>query len=229
MWGEPYGRAGLIPRMAQSALALTGSWPPAGYIAPTPMPSDLGSRWIGNLYPEPAALRDGMRAQLDTWLATPAQARGCGRWGVKEVRWDATVGHFLAWLYPDARFVFLIRDPWACWASAKGTTWYRSWPGEPVRTLADFIGHWRHLAESFLTWPTDNGLLTRYEDLIAPRFPVDALAQHTGIRVDTGALQARLRGLATPPVDLTPAEIDAVEQAAGPVVSALGYARPAAR
>lgn len=227
LWGEPYGRAGLIPAMTRSALVLREDWPAAGQLAPQQLPQDLSGRWIANLYPEASALRSSFRAQLDTWLAAPARARGFRRFGLKEVRLQAMDAHFLRWIYPDARFFFAVRNPWDAWMSAKGGVWFTRWPNEGVQDAAGFARHWRRLMHGFLQWPDDSGMLVRYEDVTSPGFDTRQLSEHAGLRALDGAvLQKKIRGISKPPTPLDSSEIEIIRQVCGPVAGALGYAGP---
>ncbi len=229
VWGEPYGRAGLLPAMTRSALALGDDWPLAGAVAPQVLPTDLGRHWIANLYPEPQALRDAFRAQLDTLLALPAQRRGFSRFGVKEVRLHGVDAAFLRWIYPDARFFFLVRDPWAAWSSAKGAQWLLRWPEQKVADARAFAHLWRRLAESFLQWPDDSGLLLRLEDLVQPDFDLRILARHGRLASVDGELrQLRIRGMQKPPIPLDAAEIETITQLTGRLAQRLGYTPPQA-
>src|SRR6185312_1965624 len=103
-------------------------------------------------------------------FAEPARRNGAERWGIKEVRLDCDHAFYLRWLFPRARFLFLIRNPYFAWRSyaaraAKGWKWYHRWPDEPV-TVASFAAHWRRLAADFLeNHHQVNGLIVRYEDL----------------------------------------------------------------
>lgn len=227
LWGEPYGQAGIIPAMTRSAMVLREHWPAEQQIAPERLPPDLSGRWIANLYPEAAALRQSFRAQLDTWLAAPARARGFRRFGLKEVRLHVMDAHFLRWIYPDARFFFAVRNPWDAWMSAKGRTWYTRWPSEGVRDAAGFARHWRHLLESFLSWPDDSGLLVRYEDVIHPSFDTRQLSEHAGLRdLDSAVLRRKIRGIAEPPTPLDVTEIETIGRICEPIAAPLGYGGP---
>ena len=76
MWGEPYGRAGLIPGMTRSAMALRTdqgeTWPMPQVFAPDVV-GDVSESWIANFYPPPDALKRSMHAQLDALLSQPAR------------------------------------------------------------------------------------------------------------------------------------------------------------
>ena len=241
VWGEPYGRACPVQALTRSAMALRSDawagkqaaepdWPAAQSFAPEELPEDLSDKWIANLYPEPAALKRGWRAQLDTLFAEPAASRGYARFGVKEVRWQALDARFLQWMYPDARFFFLVRNPWDAWASAKGASFVKSWPNDRVADVTSFLRHWRRCVESYVRWPGEGGFLVRYEDLTHPNFDVQDIAEHACVeRVDPAVLDQRIRGMAKEPTMLDPVEVEHVRRLAGPAAELLGYTGPGGR
>jgi len=224
IWGEPYGRAGLIPAMARSALVLRDDWPAASCFAPRSLPDDLENRWIANLYPPASAFKSSFRVQLDTLFAEPAASRGYPRWGLKEVRFHAVDARFLKWIYPDARFFFLIRNPWDAWASARGGLWYTRWPNGKITNATTFATHWLNLTKSFLQWNDDSGFLLRYEDLIVSGTDLSPLARHGGLfEIDRSVLDVKLRGMDRPPVELPSTDVQAIASIAGDTASNLGY------
>ncbi|MED5371104.1 MAG: sulfotransferase [Myxococcota bacterium] len=226
MWGEPYGRAGLIPAMTRASFCLREEWPNEMHCR-VPDAPERQEAWIANMYPEPAALKASFRAQLDTLFAQPAAARGHQRWGIKEVRLQAMDARFLRWIYPDARFVFLLRSPWAAWSSAKGIPFYEQWPTRKVETVQAFAAHWNKLALSFMQWPDDSGMIVRYEDLIRPGFNLQALADHCQLsHIDPTPLQHKIRGLRKEPSPLSPQEVSFIQQVCGTACEVAGYRTP---
>ncbi|MFT5587624.1 MAG: hypothetical protein ACI9VR_005237 [Cognaticolwellia sp.] len=228
VWGEPYGRSGLIPSLTRASLALRPEWPTEMHFA-EPSHDDLVGGWIANMYPPPQALRDSFRAQLDTLFALPAQARGFARWGLKEVRLQAMDARFLSWVYPQARFVFLVRNPWDAWASAKGLQLYEQWPNRPIETVEQFSKHWAKLTRSFLQWPSENGLLVRYEDLIQPGYDLGQISTHCGLKaLDPGPLSVKIRGIRKEPSILDAHEIALIASTSAQLGEILGYSGPEA-
>jgi hypothetical protein len=72
-------------------------------------------------------------------------------------------------LYPNARFIFLYRNPLEAYRSycRYGRNWYDTWPDKPVFTPTSFGRHWRSLTEGFLREEQALGaLVVRYEDLV---------------------------------------------------------------
>ena len=125
----------------------------------------LHIQWIPNISPSP----DHLRHAFSTWFiqlyGKPALERGRPRWGIKEVRPGAVDNaKVLQEIFPEARFVFLVRNPADTLASAKGTLFYRQFDG-PV----GFLKTWVDNVRAFLDAEACAGLcseLVRYEDLI---------------------------------------------------------------
>lgn len=223
VWGEPYGRAGLIPAMTRSAICLREDWPAAHHY-PTLSTSQLSSSWIANTFPPAQALRDAFRAQLDTLLAAPARDRGYPRWGIKEVRLQGMDAQLLKWLYPDARFALLVRDPWAAFSSAKGVQFALHWPTRMVTDAHSFAKHWAACARSFLELTDPCYRVIRYEELCAPTFDFEGLRAHLELAtIDPQVRDQRIRGMAKPPLPLDAHEIAVIEQIAGPIAARFGY------
>ncbi|MCP4805640.1 MAG: sulfotransferase [Proteobacteria bacterium] len=227
IWGEPYGRAGLIPAMTRSAMTLRDDWPHAGHFSDDL--TRLQDKWIANLYPPAAAIKKGYEAQLDALIGEPARQAGFSRFGLKEVRLHGLDARFLNWIYPDARFVFLVRNPWDAWSSCKGSDWYLSWPDRKISSAAQYASHWRRVVESFLRWPGDDAILIRYEDLIHPEFDLEVLRGHCRVgSLDGSVLTRKLRGMKKLPEPLTMFEAQQIQSTAGELAQICGYEGPSA-
>ncbi|MBU1227620.1 MAG: sulfotransferase [Actinobacteria bacterium] len=246
MWGEPYDHCGLIRSVAESLRSFAapwppgsskGLWPPAGYIVDSHDPPSSGS-WIANAYPHPADLLAAHRALFDRLFAHPAAEMGFELWGIKEVRLDGEHALYLKTLYPDARLVFLHRNPWDAWLSyrrrhderASAYWWFRRWPDEEVSTPADFGAIWQRMAESFLTWGPVLGAATiAYESMVRGE-SLDALEWAAGAEVDGSVLRKRLGGSPADRRDGRPrleaAEAAEIATAVGGTAVRLGYTGP---
>lgn len=229
IWGEPYDECGLIQALAQGMRAFRPGWPPLDYFYDGTPPDQLTGEWIANLFPSLDDWRRGQRALFDKLFAEPAQRAGAKRWGVKEVRLTADHCHYLRWLYPHARFVFLYRDPLEAYRSYSryGRNWYDVFPDEPVFTPTQFGRHWRLLMEGYLKEAqTLDALLVKYEDLVAGRVALDELDRQLDIRVDRGVLQRKVgsseRG--GEKVHVNALERWLLRRAVGPTAAKLGYA-----
>ncbi len=196
IWGEPYDECGMIQALAGSMRAFRPGWPPQDYYydGNTP-PGQLSSEWIANLFPSLNDMRQAHRSFFDALFTEPAKRAGAKRWGIKEVRLHAGHAHYLRWLYPKARFVFLYRNPLDAYLSycRYGCNWYDTFPGRPVFTPTRFGRHWQMLLQSFLNEAGKlDALLVRYEDVITGKFPLDKLEQHLDIAVDHSLLKIKV-------------------------------------
>ena len=228
IWGEAYGRAGLVQSLTATAMGLNEGWTTQGHFGSEEVFENLSDHWIANLYPPPEAMRDALAAPLETLLAWPAAERGFDRFGLKEVRLQAIHARFLEWVYPSSRFVFLIRNPWDAWKSARGLGLMAHWAGPVMDHPQKFAAHWARLAESFLSWDQENGQLLRYEDLRSTC--LEKLATHCRLgTLDASVLDRVQSGVNRPaPAPLSPAAIEVIRAVAGPVAQKLGYAGPTA-
>lgn len=182
IWGEPFARSGLAQTLLTQFRAFTDEWPPPDYFIDN-FADDLESQWIANSYPAPERLIVAHRAFFTELLAVPARARGHRRWGLKEVRLGGSHALYLRLLFPKARFVFLIRDPYAGFASFRHyiKSDFLAWPELPVHSAADFGRLWHNLVSDFeRVCPMVDGLWLRYEDYLDDPALHQALCDHVG-------------------------------------------------
>ena len=228
IWGEPYDECGLIQALAASMKAFRPGWPPQEYFYDGTPPNQLSGEWIANLFPSLEDWRKGQRVLFDTMFAAPAKRAGAARWGIKEVRLDAEHCAYLRWLYPNARFVFLYRNPLEAYRSycRYGRSWYDTFPDSPVFTPTAFGTHWRKLMQGFLKDAKAlDALVIRYEDLVAGLTPLDELEAYLNITIDRTVLKAKV---GTSERGGEKARVNALERwllrrAVAPVAEALGY------
>ncbi len=228
IWGEPYDECGLIQALAECMKAFRKGWPPKEYFYDGTPPHQLTGEWVANLFPSLDEWRNGQRALFDTMFAQPAKLAGAERWGIKEVRLTAEHCAYLHWLYPNARFVFLYRDPLEAYRSycAYGRSWYDTFPDRPVFTPTQFGAHWRKLIEGFLSEAEPLGaLLVKYEDLISGKVSLDDLDRHLAITVDRNVLGRKVGSSerAGKKADVNALERWLLRRAVGPVAAQLGY------
>lgn len=198
IWGEPFDRSNVVANMRNQLRPFTRDWPPEKYFLHARHDSHHDD-WVANLYPEVRHLRQAHTAFFLNLFDIPATANGNNRWGIKEVRLDCDDALYLHWLFPDARFVFLYRDPRAAYTSYRQfQRWYDHWPDTKVITPIQFARHWSRLTKSFLegshAFP---GVLVRYEDL-SSESTLDALERLLGFRPLSPDALRRLDGHATP-------------------------------
>jgi hypothetical protein len=137
VWGEPWNRTDLLPRLRESLAPIGDAWPfPGSTIDELEASSDepLTERWVANLFPATADLLEAHRSLLRRLFADPAAAHGCQRWGAKFVRLGVDDARYLRLLFPGARLLFVHRDPADAWASYQGRDLlaYVRYPDDPV-------------------------------------------------------------------------------------------------
>jgi hypothetical protein len=229
VWGEPYDRCGYIQRLAETLQALGSEWPPDRFFLTAREETgstDHSNEWVANLYPALADLRASHRAFFDRLFLDPAKDRGYQRWGLKEVRLSAEHAAYLKWLYPNARFLFLVRDPLAAYKSYRiFRPWYDRWPESPVLTPGAFGRHWAGIAESFLQGHVElDARLIRFEDLIGGQTEIGELSTYLDLDLDPEVLGRRVTGRGTATLADVPAvEYRLLRRAVEPVASSLGY------
>ncbi len=237
IWGEPYGDAGIIPGLANSARALLrADWPHPMMI----LDEDANKKlydvirdepyniWMANLYPKPELLRNSFRGMLDQLFHAPAQTLGRTRFGLKEVRYDGSTALFLQWLYPDARFIFLHRNPYDAWASYKGARWCYQWPKVVVDDVRMFAKLWRRNFESFLLFQSDPAAINiLFEDLIrSPDTLIPMLEEHCGLTLKREVMHKKIRGMDKDSMWVSDKEEAIIRQICGDIAEALGYLGP---
>ena len=232
IWGEPFGQRDPVRQMADMFLPFRDSYPrPDHFLAQRRQSGDFdpSGAWVANLYPDVADLQRAQRTFLDSLFAQPAHAAGYRRWGLKEVRLDAYQAEYLQTLFPQARLVFLIRNPYDAYRSYRVRGgWYDRFPDRPVFDPEPFARHWLRLTQSFLDRAPDLGaLIVRFEEMTRdPAFP-DRLSAHTGLAIDPRVLTVRKRGNEDAvPTPIRPKEIRALESILGDLAASLGYPAP---
>ena len=140
-------------------------------------------QWIACMNMPEDAVYAGLRYFFDRIYADPAVEMGYPRWGVKEVISGVETARFLRNLYPDAKFVFLVRDPFACLLSLKRRKWLSGTVNN--RPVVYFSKLWRDLASEFKN--AEFGFYLRYEDLIKDEQTLKELQDYleiTGLSLD---------------------------------------------
>lgn len=230
IWGEPYDECGIVQAMAEPMKAFRKGWPPQDYLYESgTRPEELTSAWVANLFPDMNTLRKGYCAFFETTFGDSASEAGAQRWGIKEVRWDASHAFFLQWIYPEAKFIFLYRDPLAAYRSycRYGRDWYDTYPEKPVLTPWAFGKHWRRLMEDFSTHADALGaMMLSYEELsgASPEL-IERIERHLEVKLDPAVLQKKVgtseRGGEKPWVSRLESTI--LRKATKPVAASFGY------
>lgn len=134
-------------------------------------------KWVACLNPPLDHFIAGFRALFDATYAKPAAELGYASWGVKEVQSGIDTARFLRQVYPEARFVFLVRNPVDCLTSIKRRDWMgHQGDHEPVTFYA---GHWQRLAAEFRG--AEFGYRIRYEDLLSSPEAAAGLAKYLDV------------------------------------------------
>jgi hypothetical protein len=197
LWGEPFGRLALLPRLAAATCAFDSEWPTKGIWCPDAGPDHRSpAEWVTNLFPPGKDFRSAVRQFLLCWCAEPARRTGHRRWGFKDVRLGAAEAVLLRWAFPRAKFVVLTRHPFAAYRSASranppGRPWgmFARWPDRPVTGAAPFARHWNALATSWIGTTVPHTLV-KYEDVVAGTFDFRKLETTLGLKFDEAAALA---------------------------------------
>jgi hypothetical protein len=139
--------------------------------------------WIACINPPEQIIKDALRRTLEDIYAETARRMGYQRWGVKEVFTGTDTARLLMELYPEAKFVFLVRNPLACILSIKRRDWMdQKGMRDPLMFYAN---HWKKLAAGFRS--AGFGHYVRYEDLVEKQETRELLINYvelTGIPPD---------------------------------------------
>jgi len=138
---------------------------------------DSVHKWVACLNPPLGTFLQSLRGCLEGSYGTPAAELGYMNWGVKEVQSGVDTARFVRRLYPEAKFVFLVRNPSDCLTSIKR----RSWMGHHGNAdpVTYYSNHWRRLAAEFRA--ADFGYRIRYEDLLGSPRIMDELVNYLGV------------------------------------------------
>jgi hypothetical protein len=227
LWGEPFGLSGPIESLSDPLRCFTDRWPESHHFYDGLDSESLSKKFIGNLYPSVQDLLRAHQAFFERVFAEPARRAGAARWGFKEVRLSVDHAIYLKWLFPRAKFLFLIRNPYDAWRSyaaraAKGWRWFKRWPDEPL-TVKSFAAHWRQLVTSFRDDHRQvDGLMVRYEDL--ERGEYTAIEDYLGFALSREAGLINPSDGGPPPLsELSEPDRTALEGGLGTLATALGY------
>ena len=195
IWGEPFGEAGIIPRLAYSLAAINFIWPPDNYFKNNSGLQELSNQWIANLTPPVCFLKKSHTALLQKWLGESAKSKfDISRWGLKEVRLTIDHAKYLKWLFPNARFIFIYRNLFDAYKSWRGNSWYGAWPGYFSWSPVVFARHWKLLLKGYLNGYKDvDGIIIKFEDLVAGKIPLKEIADHIGVNnIDPSVLNKKI-------------------------------------
>ncbi|WP_200343612.1 sulfotransferase family protein [Rhodovibrio sodomensis] len=168
IWGEPFDRSGIVQKLADMCRPFTFEWPSSNFIF-----ENIGSNrilseeWIANLYPSLSDFRGAHRDMLLRLFKEPAEKNGYEYWGLKEVRFSVAQAEYLQYIFPNAKFIFIVRNPVDAYKSyLPWRRWFKEWPERPVLTPFEFGRVWNEKVNDFVRNSHKvNGLLIRYEEL----------------------------------------------------------------
>lgn len=228
IWGEPYPYSDYIRTMAATLTCITRTTPPDQFfLGEPPGFRDVDpNKWTACMYPHPRHLLHAHRAFFWALYRDPAIARGYSRWGLKEVVLSTQEASYLRWLFPEAKLVFLYRNPYDAYRSYRSFgDWYFRWPDSPVFTAARFGRVWRMLVDDFVAESHRlDGMLVRYEDLVSDRSTLTALSEHLGTSVSTLVANTKVTGRSDAALNPIPRlELLQLRRAVEPTASRLGY------
>lgn len=227
MWGEPFSNTNLITSLARSALALTQpNWPQAGHFPKhEQILQNPEEHFIANWYPPMQAMYEAHRTMLDRLFKQPAYEMGKERFGIKFVRLSLEEMHYLEWLYPDAKFIILFRNPWDCWRSYKGYNWMYRWPKGKISTAQQFAKIWEKQTRELLSHPqSDTVKALRYEDFLQPDFNWDRLREFCELpNISNRALEKRIKGVQIAPQPITETDCQIVDKICRSLSTPLGF------
>lgn len=227
IWGEPYSDSSLIQMLTQSALSLTQpNWPTERhFLNRAEFQENPEEFFIANWYPPMQSMVEAHRAMLDRLFNQSACDLGKQRFGAKFVRLSIKEMYYLQWLYPDAKFIILVRNPWDCWKSYKGYQWMYRWPKGVIKTVQQFAKLWEHQTRELLSEPPLASVrVLRYEDFLHPDFAWDTLKDFCELpNINPATLNKRIKGVPQEPLPITTEDCQTIQQICGGLASQLGY------
>ena len=192
MWGEPLEDRLVLPRMHAMVADYSEN---DGHIkyAIDSLEGELTNEWIANLNPGYEQLLKAHRNFFDSFFDLSVHDTDRSRWGVKSVRWSAHHAQYLRLLYPNAKFVFLVRNPIDAWRSYRGRTWYSSYPDFKIDNVVKFCAHWKYMTESFVDRKDElGGLLVKYEDIHGKEKILADLETYLAVNIDRSVIEKRV-------------------------------------
>lgn len=134
-------------------------------------------QWIANITPPYTDIISSVRSMLMDLYGKRAEALGYARFGIKETRCDLITAKYLQVLFPDAKFIFLVRNPLDVILSIKRHNWVGRQAGHT--TLRHYAEHWRVRSTQFRE--IGFGKVFRYEDFISKSHPRNEMMDYLEI------------------------------------------------
>lgn len=225
VWGEPYSHAGMIDSLSETIKSFTKTWPLDNWFVSEYDTHNLSNLWVANLYPDVKYLHQASLDYMSALFEQPAKKLGFEFWGIKDVRLTIDHAHYLQWLYPNAKFLFLYRNPYKAYMSYRSARdWYKKWPDKPIFTPRSFAEHWRELVSGYINGHKEvNGMLIKYEDLTNSKLDICALKKYLSIDIDPEVLYTKLGSSKVKPHEIPNFELRQIKKIVDPLASKLGY------
>lgn len=176
---------------------------------------DESNKWVASMNPPFPHILNSYRNMFQNLYGAPAKKIGYSRWGVKEIRADISTIKMLKILFPKAKFIFLVRNPFDCLRSIKQRNFmFLDNFGNPVlnNQLSHFAKNWANLSAMY--HGESQGFKLRYEDIINNKLEISSLCQY----LELAQMDVSLIGgdsvdwkAPIPEVDLTDEEIQQVK------------------
>ena len=194
IWGEPFSHARIISHLADGVSAITKNWPQDEWFIDQYDLTKLDSTFVANMYPAIRDMQQGCLAYFKAMLEEPASQKGFDRWGLKDVRLTIEDAHFLKWLFPNAKFIFLCRNPFDAYKSYRqDRSWYAEWPDKPVFTACEFGCNWSAMTRGFYEGYSNlGGIFLRYEDVLKDPASIKALEDYLDFKVEPSLLATKV-------------------------------------
>jgi len=193
---------------------------------------ELHMAWTATMSPKPAHLEEALRRFFSCLYVEPSMSRGRPRWGIKEVRSNATaISRFLLELYPEARFIYLVRDPYDTLSSCVGIHFMQLWENLEQTLLETWTSNTRSFCDPDEIKDVPHRLV-KYEDLIKQtpsQYPLlQDLMDFLDLPVTDGmfeAIRTKLRGFSEDEqkVELTPRQCELVTEITRSLREQLAY------
>jgi len=203
---------------------------PENYVKILPHELDefLTKAFTATLAPPVSAFKKAHLAFFDALMKKPIENVGRSIWGLKLVRSDIEVAKYFQWLYPKARFIFLVRNPYHAGNSCLNII-SRIKDAFPIilretyiTNAYDYAHHWKHCVSSFLAEKDSlNAMFIKYEDLKNEK-TVNEIEGFLNIKVRKNVLK-RVVGATKKKEGLSKKDRDIITEVAQQQILTLGY------
>lgn len=133
--------------------------------------------WIACMNPPESKLMDALKNMLDLYYGKTAEDLCFNRWGFKEVQSGKNVARSLLEIYPNAKIIFLIRNPIDCLLSIKRRNWMDNVNSRGA--LKYYAVHWRKMAEDYRQ--ASFGKIIYYEELVSSKSVLKSMLDYLEI------------------------------------------------